>query len=107
MGHHSPCFQCRGPCLPKYIINRRDDDRIRVHSVNRHHCDICNGIGNCPNYSQILAFSQLHESTGSTLASLANQSDLEERFIDDFDDNDMPLIRESSTEDDDSSYNLD
>ena len=46
-----------------------------------------------------MAFSEIHAPTGSTLASLAIQSDLDERFIDDFDDHfDMPSIREDSTE---------
>jgi hypothetical protein len=50
-----------------------------------------------------LAFSEVHISTGSTLASLSNQEILEERFIDDFDENsEMPSIPESSDEADNS-----
>ena len=48
---------------------------IRIHIVKG------NGNGKCRSYNQILIFSNLHESTGSTLASLNNQSDLDERFI--------------------------
>jgi hypothetical protein len=46
-----------------------------------YHNIIGNGNGKCRSYNQILIFSNLHESTGSTLASLNNQSDLDERFI--------------------------
>jgi len=54
-------------------------------------------------FLKILAFSEVHISTGSTLASLSNQNILEERFIDDFDENsEMPSIPESSDEADNS-----
>jgi hypothetical protein len=55
--------------------------------------------------NQILAYSELHASTGSTLASLRDQSDLDERFVDDFanERDDLPSIRETSSDNDDSS----
>jgi len=53
----------------------------------------------------ILAYSELHASTGSTLASLRNQDDLDERFVDDFanERDDLPSIRETSSDNDDDS----
>ena len=47
--------------------------------------------GKCPNYKTILAFSDLHISTSSTLPSLSCQSDLDARFIDDADDSMSPI----------------
>ena len=54
--------------------------------------------------NQILAYSELHASTGSTLASLMNQSDLDERFIDDFanERDDLPSIREHFSDNEES-----
>ena len=50
--------------------------------------------------NEILAFSQLHISTGSTQASLMEQTELEERFIDDFanEHDDLPSVREASSD---------
>ena len=50
--------------------------------------------GKCPNYKSILAFSDLHIATGSSLNSLSCQGDLDERFIDDTDLQPMYAIRE-------------
>jgi hypothetical protein len=61
------------------------------------------GNGKCPLYNLILAFSELHASTGSTMASLTIQDDLDERFVDDFEENHMPPIRENSDDDEASS----
>lgn len=69
-------------------------------SGRKHTCEFCKGQGNCKIFKEILAFSEIHVPTGSTLMSLDLQSDLEERFIDDFDDIDMPAIRESGDEED-------
>lgn len=92
MGKSSLCFSCNKKCFPKYIIKKRDDPRPRL-TKKSHNCDHCHGLGPCPIYNKILAFSEVHISTGSTLASLSNQNILEERFIDDFDENsEMPSI---------------
>ncbi len=63
------------------------------------------GNRNCPAMNKILAYSELHASTGSTLASLRNQDDLDERFVDDFanERDDLPSIRETSSDNDDDS----
>lgn len=84
-------------CLPKYIINRANDPNFR--SGKKHSCQFCQGRGRCRVYNEILAFSEIHIPTGSTLMSINLQDDLDERFIDDFDDIDLPEIRESADED--------
>ena len=58
------------------------------------------GTARCPSMNQLLAFSEPHASTGSTLASLREQADLDERFIDDFatERDDLPSIRETSSD---------
>ncbi len=40
MGHTSRCHDCMALCKPKYIINKRDDNRVR-RSSKAHHCDMC------------------------------------------------------------------
>ena len=57
--------------------------------------------GKCPNYKRNLAFSDLHITTGSTLASLSCQGDLDERFIDDTDLQPMSPIRECTDDEQD------
>lgn len=57
------------------------------------------GVLPCPVLNQILAFSEVHYSTGSTIATtLIDQTDLDERFIDDFDEettrDDLSTIQE-------------
>ena len=47
-----------------------------------------------------MAFSELHISTGSTLASLNCQGDLDERFVDDTDLQPMSPIRECTSDED-------
>lgn len=84
-------------CFPKYIINRADDPNFR--SVRKHSCQFCQGRGRCSVYNEILAFSEIHIPTGSTLLSLNLQNNLDDRFIDDFDELDLPDIRESEDED--------
>lgn len=97
MGKTSRCYACNTECHPSFILNKRDDVRIRL-TRNRHSCSFCHGVGICPAYHQILVFSELHIPTGSTLRSLNIQNDLDERFIDDFEERNLPFIRESSSE---------
>ncbi|RNA33130.1 hypothetical protein BpHYR1_037068 [Brachionus plicatilis] len=96
-GRSSKCFTCQKDCFPKYIINRVNDPNFR--SGKKHSCQICHGRGRCPVYNEIMAYSEIHVPTGSTLMSLNLQGDLDERFIDDFDELDLPDIRESGDED--------
>lgn len=49
-------------------------------------------------FRSVLVYSEIHISTGSTLASFDIQSSLDERFIDDFEEREMPVLRESSDE---------
>ena len=100
MGHTSPCHKCNAPCLPKYILNKVADitKETKATTLKRHSCESCNGVWPCRVYKRLLAFSQLHVSTGSTQASLMLQAD-EERFIDDFEFEYDQGIREEGTDD--------
>jgi len=106
MGHTSPCYGCKTQCFPSYILQKKESVRSDIRTGNKHSCDSCHGRGRCQKFKQILAFSDVHISTGSTLASLSFQGNLEERFIDDFDMLGMPGIRErsSDSEDEDESH---
>ncbi|CAF0728170.1 unnamed protein product [Brachionus calyciflorus] len=99
-GHKAKCYDCQTECYPKYIINKLNDPNLRLfRSGKKHSCQFCFGQGHCRVFNEILAYSEIHVPTGSTLASLDFQRDLDERFIDDFDEFDLPGIRESADED--------
>lgn len=70
-----PCYEC-GCVVSKPYVHPGNKLNAALNKSNRKHsCDLCHGMGKCPNYKRVVYASLLHVSTCSSVNTWLSQPD--------------------------------